>query len=281
MSSLSRYRGRTLVREVIVIALAAVLLLPFYLLIVMALKGTVEAATSSPVALPVAPTLENFVDVLAASERRNVLSGLLNSAIITLGSILGLVGLGSLAGYAISRRVGRLGRFAELFFTLGIILPFQLGMIPTYLFFRSVHLLGTHIGMIILYIGLLLPLSVFLYVGFSKSIPREYEEAASIDGASRFQVFRLVVFPLLSPATGTVAILTGSLIWNDFMVPLIFLSGSKASTLPVAIYGFVGENISQWNLIFAVVIVSIIPALVAFLLAQRKFIQGFAGGLKG
>jgi raffinose/stachyose/melibiose transport system permease protein len=78
-----------------------------------------------------------------------------------------------------------------------------------------------------------------------------------------------------------VAILTGSLIWNDFMVPLIFLSGSTASTLPVAIYGFVGENISQWNLIFAVVIVSIIPALVAFLLAQRKFIQGFAGGLKG
>lgn len=281
MSSFIRYRRRTLVRETIVVALAAVLLLPFYLLIVMALKGTVEAATSSPVALPVAPTLENFVDVLAASERRNVLSGLLNSAIITLGSIVGLVGLGSVAGYVISRRVGRLGKFAELFFTLGIILPFQLGMIPTYLFFRSVHLLGTHVGMILLYIGLLLPLAVFLYVGFSRSIPREYEEAASIDGASRFQVFRLVVFPLLSPATGTVAILTGSLIWNDFMVPLIFLSGSKASTLPVAIYGFVGENISQWNLIFAVVIVSIIPALVAFLLAQRKFIQGFAGGLKG
>jgi len=281
MSSLTRYTKRTFVREVLVIAAALLLLLPFYLLVVMAFKDTVEAATSSPVAPPLVPTLQNFFDVLDMSDRRNVVSGILNSVIITVGSVLCLIGIGSIAAYVLSRRSGKLSSIAYVFFLLGVILPFQLGMIPTYIFFRSVHLLGTHVGMILLYAGLLMPLAVFIYVGFARSIPREYEEAAAIDGATRFQTFRLIVFPLLSPATGTVVILTGAVIWNDFMVPLIFLSGSDAGTLPVMIYGFVGENVSRWNQIFAVVIVSIVPALVAFLLAQRKFIQGFAGGIKG
>lgn len=281
MSSLTRYTRRTLIREILVVTSALVLLLPFYLLVVMALKDTAEAAMSSPIALPKAPTLQNFVDVLNVSDTRNVVTGVLNSALITGGSVVCLIGIGSISAYVISRRAGRMGSLAYTFFLIGVILPFQLGMIPTYIFFRSTHLLGTQGGMILLYSGLLLPLAVFIYVGFARAIPREYEEAAAIDGASRFQIFRLVVFPLLSPATGTVVILTGAVIWNDFMVPLIFLSGSDAGTLPLMVYGFVGENISRWNQIFAVVIVSIIPALIAFLLAQKKFMQGFAGGIKG
>jgi raffinose/stachyose/melibiose transport system permease protein len=281
MSTLTKYTARSLVREIITIVAAVGLVLPFYILVMVALKAAAEAATTSPVVPPQNPTLQNFGAVFATDASPNVLSGLVNSMVITVGAVLLLVIFGSLAAYSISRRRTRMGAAAYLLFVVGIILPFQLGMIPTYIFFRSVGLLGTQIGMILLYSGLLMPLAVFLYTGFARALPPDYEEAASIDGASQWRIFRSVVFPLLAPATGTVMILTGIVIWNDFMLPLIFLGTSRSTTLPVVIYSFVGENLSEWNLIFAVVIIAMIPALLAFLFAQRRFIQGFAGGLKG
>jgi raffinose/stachyose/melibiose transport system permease protein len=281
MSTLTKYTARSLVREIITIVAAVGLVLPFYILVMVALKAAAEAATTSPVVPPQNPTLQNFGAVFATGESPNVLSGLVNSMVITVGAVLLLVIFGSLAAYSISRRRTRMGAAAYLLFVVGIILPLQLGMIPTYIFFRSVGLLGTQIGMILLYSGLLMPLAVFLYTGFARALPPDYEEAASIDGASQWRIFRSVVFPLLAPATGTVMILTGIVIWNDFMLPLIFLGTSRSTTLPVVIYSFVGENLSEWNLIFAVVIIAMIPALLAFLFAQRRFIQGFAGGLKG
>ena len=102
-----------------------------------------------------------------------------------------------------------------------------------------------------------MPLTVFLYTGFIRALPREYEEAAQVDGAGLFRTYFRVVFPLLRPVTGTVAVLAGLIIWNDFFLPLIFLSGTTNATLPVAVYSFVGEYASQWNLIFAAVIVSL------------------------
>jgi raffinose/stachyose/melibiose transport system permease protein len=135
--------------------------------------------------------------------------------------------------------------------------------------------------MIVLYGGLLLPLSVFIYAGFFRSMGTEYEEAAAIDGASPTQIFFRIVLPLMAPATGTVAILAGLIIWNDFFTPLIFLGGSDQQTLPVAMYYYIGSLVSQWNQIFAIVILSMIPILLFYLFAQKRFIQGFAGGLKG
>ena len=145
---------------------------------------------------------------------------------------------------------------------------------------RTVGLVGNHVGMIILYTGLLMPLALLLYSGFAQSLPRDYEESAQVAGAGPFTTFRLIVFPLLAPATGTVAILGGLIIWNDFFTSLVFLNGTEASTLPVVVYSFVGELVSSWNVIFAAVIISMIPILAFYLFAQKKFIQGFAGGIK-
>ncbi len=281
MAALDRYTKKSAVREVVVILVAVIMTLPFYLLVVMSLKTGVEAATSSPVAPPTQPTLDNFRDVLGGVGSRDVVGSLINSAIITTGSVISLIVIGSMAAYAISRRSGRASTAVYLIFVIGIILPFQLGMIPTYVVMRSVGLLGSHLGMIVLYTGILMPLAVFLYTGFARALPRDYEEAASIDGASKFQVFRKVVFPLLGPATGTVAILTGLIVWNDFFTGLIFTSGSKAVTLPVVVYSFVGENVTNWTHIFAIVMISMLPVLIAYMFAQKKFIQGFAGGVKG
>jgi raffinose/stachyose/melibiose transport system permease protein len=135
-------------------------------------------------------------------------------------------------------------------------------------------------GLVIIYTGTLMPLAVFLYSGFFRRLPRDYEEAATIDGAGRSQIFFRVILPLMSPATGTVAILGGLIVWNDFFTALIFLNGSVWQTLPVTMYNFVGSLVSQWNLIFALVIVSMIPILAFYVFAQKQFIQGYGGGLK-
>ena len=189
--------------------------------------------------------------------------------------------LGSLTGYVIARSTRRWSRGVYYLFLIAIILPTQLGTVPLYIGARTIGLTGSIWGMVILYTGMLLPLSIFLYAGFFRGLGTEYEEAATIDGASRTQIFFRIVLPLMSPATGTVAILCGLIVWNDFFTSLIFLGGSANQTLPVAMYYYIGSLVSAWNKIFAIVIVSMIPILAFYLFAQKRFIQGFAGGLKG
>lgn len=277
---MNRYSKQTLLREGLVLLAALVMMLPFYFLINIAFKSDVDALNTPAIALPPQLSIEGFQAAWAGSPERNIPMGVLSSIIITAGSLVTLIGFGSIAAYTITRIPGRLSGLMYGMFLVGIILPFQLGMVPIYVVMRNFGLVGTHLGMIFLYSGLLMPLSVFLYTGFTRSLPREYEEAAQMDGSSRFQTFVRIVFPLLSPATGTVAILCGMIIWNDFFTSLIFLSGSQNATLPVVVYGFVGEQVSKWNVIFAAVILSMIPILAFYLVAQKKFIQGFAGGIK-
>jgi raffinose/stachyose/melibiose transport system permease protein len=276
-----RYRRTTLVIEILMILAAVIMLLPFWLLLITAFKSGDEVLTT-PAILPSShPTLTNFTALFSdQTGQGNIFQALLSSVAITVGSILALVVLGSLAAYVFARSTRRWSTQAYYLFVVAIILPTQLGTLPLYIGAQRLGLVGTPWGMVLIYTGILLPLSVFLYAGFFRNLPRDYEEAASMDGATPFQVFRHVVFPLMSPATGSVAILAGLIVWNDFFSALIFLNGSKYQTLPVMTYNFVGALVSQWNLIFAVVIVSMIPILAFYVFAQKRFIQGYAGGLK-
>lgn len=278
-----RYTKKTLAIEILVLIAAAIMLLPFWILLMGALKTLPDILSSAAVAPPTSPTFDNFIQLLspASSSSGNIWAGLASSVIITTGSILLLVGLGSVAAYGIARSTSKWSRRSFYLFLVAIILPTQLGTLPLYIGARTVGLVGNPWGMILIYTGMLLPLSVFLYANFFRNLTPEYEEAAVIDGANRYQVFWRVVFPLMSPATGTVAILAGLIVWNDFFTSLIFLNGTSWQTLPVVMYSYVGSLVSQWNLIFAVVIVSMIPILAFYAFAQKKFIQGYAGGLKG
>ncbi|KRF25982.1 carbohydrate ABC transporter permease [Phycicoccus sp. Soil803] len=277
-----RYTKRTLALEIVVILAALALLMPFWILVTTALKPGEEVLTSAAIAPPRAPTLENFKTLLSPSSSASgqILKGLLSSLIITAGSIAGLVALGSMTSYVLIRSTSRWSRRAFYLFLVAIVLPTQLGVLPLYVGAQHLGLVGSRFGMILIYWGVLLPLAVFLYAGFFRELPRDYEESAMLDGASPFQVFTRVVFPLMGPATGTVAILTGLIVWNDFFTPLIFLNGSDAQTLPVVMYNFVGSLVSQWNLIFAVVLISMVPILAFYVFAQKRFIQGFSGGIK-
>ncbi|MBV9577195.1 MAG: carbohydrate ABC transporter permease [Chloroflexi bacterium] len=280
MGYLNRYSQATLVRELCLVLVAMMWWVPFYVLVTVMLKPGSEA-TKAPFSPPAELELSNFSKAWQGSGGVGLGAAALNSAIITAGSVLALIAVGSISAYVIARQGPRLGTALYLGFVLGILLPAQLGIVPIYVALRQVGLLGTNAGAILLYTGLLLPLSVFLYTGFIRALPRDYEEAAFIDGASRWQAFTRILFPLLSTVTGTVAVLTALIVWNDFFTQLVFFGGGTNNrTLPVAIYSFVGEYESQWNVVFAAVALALVPVLVLYFVAQRNLVRGFTGGIK-
>ncbi|SFZ84634.1 raffinose/stachyose/melibiose transport system permease protein [Devosia enhydra] len=275
----TRYRPLAAVREVLFILLALVWCIPFYYLAIVAVKPDMEVFTA-PMSFPSTIVLGNFAEAWRGTGGVGLGEALLNSVIVTVGTVSLLIFLGSLTAYVIARNTQRIGGLLYVFFVVGIILPYQMAIVPLFSSLRSLGLVGNQIGMIVLFTGLLLPMAVFLYAGFMRALPHDYEEAAQVDGAGRGKIFFRIVFPLLRPVTATVAIMTGMIVWNDFFLQLIFLNGSSAQTLPVAMYGFVGEFTARWNMVFAAVCISIAPILAFYLFAQRRFMQGFTGGIK-
>ena len=164
---------------------------------------------------------------------------------------------------------------------LGLLLPFQLAALPLYQTMRDLGLLGSPWALVLFYSGLQVPFTTFLYVGFFRALPRDFEDAALLDGCTPLRAFWYVVLPMLRPITMTALVLNAVFVWNDFFTPLLYLSGSAQQTMPVAIAGFAGQYVSQWNLIFAALIISILPILALYFALQRRIINGFAGGLKG
>jgi raffinose/stachyose/melibiose transport system permease protein len=275
-----RYTKRTFMREIALVLGAAVFFIPFYLLVTLSVKSYNEIYLH-PLKFPTSVLTSNYSTAWNGGSGITLGHALINSVIVTVCSVVGLIALGSICAYTLARRPGKLSTIIYTLFLLGIILPFQLGIVPLFVAFKHLHLIPTYQGMILLNIGIFMPLTVFLYTGFIRSLPKEYEEAAQIDGARLFRTYVRVVFPLLRPVTGTVAVLTGIATWNEFFVPLIFLSGSKVETLPIAIYSFVGEYTSQWNVIFAAVTIAFVPIIAFYLFAQRHLIRGFSGGIRG
>jgi raffinose/stachyose/melibiose transport system permease protein len=275
-----RYTWKTFSRELILLLVAVVWWIPFYFLVTIAVRPS-EDLFKPPMQLPSSVDLGNFSSAWKGAGSLSMNTAMVNSIIITVISVVLLIIFGSACAWAVARHPGKMGVVLYLLFAVGIILPFQLGIVPIYAAFRHLGLVGNYAGIIVLNVGLQMPFAVFLYTGFVRTLPREYEEAATVDGAGPVKAFVKVVFPLLRPVTGTVAILTSIGIWNDFFNPLIFLGGTDKGTVPLAIYSFVGEYATQWNLIFAAVIIALIPMLLFFIVAQRQMVKGFAGGLKG
>jgi raffinose/stachyose/melibiose transport system permease protein len=258
---LGRYRPRTFALELLMIAVALLFMYPVYVLVKLSVadRGNYSGAWKGA----------------------HIGAAMLNSTIITVASLVCLIAIGSTAGYYLARTHSRLSYGMYLLFLLGIVLPFQLALVPLYRFMKDTGLLGSYASMVLFYTGLQIPFTIFLYTGFLRAQPREYGEAALVDGATHWQSFTRVTFPLLRPITGTVLILNAVFIWNDFLTPLLYLGGTPNETLPVVVYQFVGQYVSNWGYIFAAVVMASLPILIVFLLLQRYVIRGFASGLKG
>jgi raffinose/stachyose/melibiose transport system permease protein len=272
----NRYRWRTFGLEFAMVGVALVIGFPVYVLVNLAIRRPSD--TSSPIAPTTSPTLDNF----AEAWRQGALGGaLINSALVTVVSVVIVLAVSALAAYPLARVAARWSRGVFLLIMLGLMLPFQLAALPLYQTMRDLGLLGSTWALILFYSGLQVPFTTFLYIGFMRALPREFEDAALIDGCTPLACFRYVVFPMLKPITITALVLNAVSIWNDFFTPLLYLSGSTQQTLPVAIAGFVGQYVSEWNLIFAALLISIVPILAVYFALQRSIINGFAGGLKG
>jgi raffinose/stachyose/melibiose transport system permease protein len=272
----NRYTWRTGSLEGVMFVLALLFLFPIYILVNLSIREPSDL--SSPVAPTLAPTLDNFV---RAWGEAGLGGAIVNSAIVTVASVVLLVVLSAMAAYPVARITSGWSSAAFYGLMVGLLVPFQLGLIPLYNTMRGLGLLGGLLPLVIIYVGLRIPFSFFLYVQFLRQIPPDYEEAAALDGCSPIQAFFRVVFPLLRPVTGTVVILNGLFVWNDFLKPLLYLSGTGNQTVPVAIYTFVGEFSTEWSLVFAALIIGALPVLAAFFFIQKSLIQGLASGVKG
>jgi raffinose/stachyose/melibiose transport system permease protein len=272
-----RYGRRTAAFEGLMIVITLVFAFPLYIAVSSAFK-TERQVYASPLGLPSPVQFGNFKEAWTGAD---IGQAFLSTTIITVASVFGLVVFGSLAAYVIARRAQRMSTIAYYGFLAGLLLPPLLTMIPLYDMIRDAGLLGTYWSLVIVYIGGQMPFTIFLFAGFMRGLPPVYEEAAMVDGASTWRIYLQIVLPLIRPIVGTVIILNGVFIWNDFLNPLLYLAGSGKQTLAVSIYSFVGVYSTQWNLIFAGVVMSALPMVGVFCLLQRSFLKSFAGVLKG
>lgn len=271
-----RYNWRTGILEVVMIVVTAAFVFPLWLLISVGFRPSSEV-TQNPLAAPTRFDLTNF---RLAWEEGTLGTAFLNSIYIAAVTVVALVVVGACAGYYFAR-AGKGGRRWYGVVAAGMMVPFQIGVLPLYRTFSALGISANPVSVIIFNIGIQLPLTIILYTGFIRQIPVEYEEAAVVDGARTVQVFRRVIMPLLLPVTGTVIVLDGLAVWNEFFTPLLYLGGTPNVTVPVQIYSFVGEYTSNWGEIFAGLLMASLPILLLFFVFQRYMIRSFGSGLKG
>ncbi|MFJ6835870.1 carbohydrate ABC transporter permease [Streptomyces sp. NPDC091209] len=203
-----------------------------------------------------------------------------NSLIVAGVAVLSNLLLGALGGYAFARMRFAGSRALLALMLATMVIPFQLTMIPTFLVMKEMGLIDT-LGALILP-SLVTPFAVFLFRQFFLALPREMEEAAWIDGCSRLRVLFSIVLPLARPALATVAVLTFLSTWNDLSWPLIAINHDTQYTLQLGLTTFQGQHHTQWSAVMAGNVITVLPVLVAFLLAQKTFVQSLtSSGLKG
>jgi raffinose/stachyose/melibiose transport system permease protein len=217
-----------------------------------------------------------------AFKRVNFLRVLFNSFFVTSISIAFLVLISSMGAWWLMRNKSRFTTMLFFVFVAAMIIPFQSIMVPLMRVVHNLHLINSRMGLIIVYLGYCSPFTMFLYHGYCKSIPRELEEAARLDGCNTFQVFFLVVMPLLRSMTVTVVILQTLLLWNDFLIPLLMLNERSLQTIPLAVFSFFGQYTNRWDYALATLILGMLPIVLFFLFLQKHIVQSIsAGAIKG
>ena len=203
---------------------------------------------------------------------------LLNSLLVTALSNAGVVLISSMAAYRIVRHPTRSNRALYKIFLAEMILPFQVVMIPLTIVIKKMGLIDSIAGVVFAYLGMGVAMGVFTYCGFIKTVPRDIEEAARIDGCTELGTFFHVVFPLLRPTTYTLIVINTFWFWNDFLLPKLILSSEQLRTIPIAIHSLMGQYIMQWDLALPALMMAILPALIAFLAMQKNIVAGLTAG---
>lgn len=248
---------------------------PIIVIIINSFKTT-DGIFSGPLKLPDAKTF-SLDGYKRAIQNGNFIRNYFNSTAITLGATLITVLCSCLAAYGITEYATKLAKMIAGFFTIGIMLPVTLGTVIILKMMVSLHLLNTHIALILVYVGISVPLGVILMVTNFRTISNDLKEAARIDGANEFKTF-LIVVPLVKPGIAAVAAITMLPIWNDLWFPLILTTGPKTQTLTLGIQQFVGVHTNDWQALIASLVLGAIPLILLFTLFSKQFIKGLSDG---
>jgi len=266
-----------LIKYILMVLVAVIYLIPFYIIINLAFKPVTD--TSSYWMPPRTLDLSNFVN---AWTEANLMRAFMNNIIITVVVITCVVILGSFASYPLGRYQTKWNNLVYIVCVSCMIVPPLTILVPLYKLIVNTVGTSTYLSVILPHIAYQLPITIFLFTGFIKSIPRELDEAALIDGSNRFGIFFRILFPLLKPVTATVIILVGVNIWNDYTFSIFFLQKPEMQTITVSLSQFFSQYSNQINWVAAGCIIGTIPLVMLYLFLQQYFIKGLsAGAVKG
>ncbi|MDR2631580.1 MAG: carbohydrate ABC transporter permease [Spirochaetaceae bacterium] len=259
----------------ILTVVAVVYLYPLFLVIINSVKSYAEI-TANVIALPKSIALSNYLETWKIMDYPPLF---LNTLIATVIGVTGTVFLSAMAGYKLSRTKTIYSWVLLIILIAPMMIPFHSFMIALVKVARTMKLTRTPWGLGILYWGLGASLALFMYHGFVKTVPKELDDCACIDGASPWRTFFQVIFPLLQPVTVSVIVINAMWMWNDFLLPLLILSGSKKFyTLQLAAYNFFGLYKVEWNYAMAAVVLTLTPAIILYLALQKHIIKGMVAG---
>ncbi|MBO5859246.1 MAG: carbohydrate ABC transporter permease [Clostridia bacterium] len=280
MKSKSRKNNATV--YAVLFLLTALFISPVFIVLMNSFKGNFFIS-DEPFSLPVGEKFAGFDNFIKGFTQSDFLSAFVNSLLITVISVAGIVLLTSMAAWYIVRVGNRFTKLLYYLFTFSMIVPFQMVMYTvTYLAFELN--LNSISGIVFIYLGFGSGLSVFMFSGFIKSIPTEIEEAAVIDGCDPIRTFFMIVFPILRPTAITVAILNAMWVWNDYLLPYLVLGSGEKRTLPVAVQMALtgGYGNKDMGALMAMLVLAIVPIIVFYLFCQKYIIKGVvAGAVKG
>ncbi|KIL38430.1 sugar ABC transporter permease [Gordoniibacillus kamchatkensis] len=254
--------------------LAVVYMFPFVLIVLNSFKSRLNVV-ANPLGLPKSFSFDNYS---GAFKTMSFGTAVVNSLTVTVVSIVLIIVFSSMLAYFLVRWNWKINNFILLMMVCAMIIPFQALMIPFVSIYGKLGVLNSKWALSYFYLGFGLSMATFMYHGFIKGVPLELEEAARIDGASKYRVFWKVVFPLLMPITTTIAILDVLWIWNDFLLPSLILTDKDARTLPLSTFYFFGQYTSDYGSAMAALVLSIVPIIVFYLLMQKHVIKGVMDG---
>jgi raffinose/stachyose/melibiose transport system permease protein len=267
-----------LVVQFILLAWAVVVLFPMGIAILNSLKPSLGEVYRAPFAPPSVWSFENYAEAWLGA---NFQGYFINSAIISGLSVIVVTLCASTTAFVLVRMPFKGSGFIFACFMLGVVIPIRLALAPLFVVVKTLGLLDSVWGLVFVQSASMMPVAVFILTAFLKSVPAELEEAAKMDGALPFEIYWRVVLPLIRPALATVALLTFVSSWNEYFLPLIFLTSESKFPITLGIAQFRLQFDVQWHLMFAGIMIMLVPTIVAFLVASRQFIAGLTqGGLK-
>ena len=273
-------RGRTettAFNHVILFLLAVFALGPVLVLFLNSVK-TSEQIAHNPFSIPAQPRFENYRE---AFERGNYANTVKNSAILTAGTVVGTLIVGGMGGYALAHLEIRGANVIAFYFLVGTAIPIQLYVVPLFFIWKYFGLLNTHLGLIIIYCATSSPFATYLIRSYMVALPKEFIEAAKIDGASKFQVMTRVILPLSWPGFLTTGLIVGLGVWNEFLIAVTFVHQPELKPVATSLRAFQERFTRDWGLTNAASVIMLLPVLILFLLMQRRFIEGLTqGGMK-